>query len=163
MTFFVVGPDDRGFFKKQRTTWEFEDALNQASDGDDILIKRDYQFPLEDQNYVINKSLNISGEDNTFILGGFIIKNGARVKLNNLTLRHYRDKNNSLQVINNSQLIATHISVVNDAKTGQNYPIIYVDDGATAQFDDLYVKKDKIGDGAHRIYVEKGKDRKSVV
>lgn len=156
MTFFVVGPDDRGFFKKQRTTWEFEDALNQASDGDDILIKRDYQFPHEDQNYVINKSLNISGEDNTFILGGFIIKNGARVKLNNLTLRHYRDKNNSLQVINNSQLIATHVSVVNDATTGQNYPIIYVDDGATAQFDDLYVKKDKIGDGAHRIYVEKG-------
>ena len=33
---------------------------------------------------------------------------------------------------------------------------IYVDDGATAQFDDLYVKKDKLGDGAHRIYVEKG-------
>ena len=156
MTVFVVGPDDRGFFKKQRTTWEFEDALNQASDGDDILIKQGYQFSTDDQNYVINKSLNISGEDNTFILGGFIIKNGARVKLNNLTLRHYRDKNNSLQVINNSQLIATHISVVNDATTGQNYPIIYVDDGATAQFDDLYVKKDKIGDGAHRIYVEKG-------
>ena len=54
MTVFVVGPDDRGFFKKQRTTWEFEDALNQASNGDNILIKRDYQFPLEDQNYVIN-------------------------------------------------------------------------------------------------------------
>ena len=156
MTVFVVGPDDRGFFKKQRTTWEFEDALNQASAGDDILIKRDYQFPLEDQNYVINKSLNISGEDNTFILGGFIIKNGAQVKLNNLTLRHYQDKNNCLQVTNNSQLIATHVSVVNDATTGQNYPIIYVDDGATAQFDDLYVKKDKLGDGAHRIYVEKG-------
>ena len=50
----------------------------------------------------------------------------------------------------------THVSVVNDATTGQNYPIIYVDDGATAQFDDLYVKKDKLGDGAHRIYVEKG-------
>lgn len=115
MTFFVVGPDDRGFFKKQRTTWKFEDALNQASDGDNILIKRDYQFPLEDQNYVINKSLNISGEDNTFILGGFIIKNGAQVKLNNLTLRHYQDKNNCLQVTNNSQLIATHVSVVNDA------------------------------------------------
>lgn len=131
MTVFVVGPDDRGFFKKQRTTWEFEDALNQASDGDDILIKRDYQFPLEDQNYVINKSLNISGEDNTFVLGGFIIKNGAQVKLNNLTLRHYQDKNNCLQVTNNSQLIATHVSVVNDATTGQNYPIIYVDDGAT--------------------------------
>ena len=156
MTVFVVGPDDRGFFKKQRTTWEFEDALNQASDGDDILIKRDYQFPLKDQNYVINKSLNISGEDNTFVLGGFIIKNGAQVKLNNLTLRHYQDKNNCLQVTNNSQLIATHVSVVNDATTGQNYPIIYVDDGATAQFDDLYVKKDKLGDGAHRIYVEKG-------
>lgn len=156
MTVFVVGPDDRGFFKKQRTTWEFEDALNQASNGDNILIKRDYQFPLEDQNYVINKSLNISGEDNTFILGGFIIKNGAQVKLNNLTLRHYQDKNNCLQVTNNSQLIATHVSVVNEATTGQNYPIIYVDDGATAQFDDLYVKKDKLGDGAHRIYVEKG-------
>lgn len=156
MTFFVVGPDDRGFFKKQRTTWKFEDALNQASDGDNILIKRDYQFPLEDQNYVINKSLNISGEDNTFILGGFIIKNGAQVKLNNLTLRHYQDKNNCLQVTNNSQLIATHVSVVNDATTGQNYPIIYVDDGATAQFDDLYVEKDKLGDSAHRIYVEKG-------
>lgn len=156
MTVFVVGPDDRGFFKKQRTTWEFEDALNQASDGDDILIKRDYQFPLEDQNYVINKSLNISGEDNTFILGGFIIKNGAQVKLNNLTLQHYHDKNNSLQVTNNSQLIATHVSMANEATTGQNYPIIYVDDGATAQFDDLYVKKDKLGDGAHRIYVEKG-------
>nr|WP_260983147.1 hypothetical protein [Lactobacillus johnsonii] len=156
MTVFVVGPDDRGFFKKQRTTWEFEDALNQASDGDDILIKREYQFPLEDQNYVINKSLNISGEDNTFILGGFIIKNGAQVKLNNLTLQHYHDKNNSLQVTNNSQLIATHVSMVNEATTGQNYPIIYVDDGATAQFNDLYVEKDKIGDGAHRIYVEKG-------
>ena len=156
MTVFVVGPDDRGFFKKQRTTWEFEDALNQASAGDDILIKREYQFPLEDQNYVINKSLNISGEDNTFVLGGFIIKNGAQVKLNNLTLRHYQDKNNCLQVTNNSQLIATHVSVVNDATTGQNYPIIYVDDGATAQFDDLYVKKDKLDDGAHRIYVEKG-------
>ena len=156
MTVFVVGPDDRGFFKKQRTTWEFEDALNQASNGDNILIKRDYQLPLEDQNYVINKSLNITGEDNTFILGGFIIKNGAQVKLNNLTLRHYQDKNNCLQVTNNSQLIATHVSVVNDATTGQNYPIIYVDDGATAQFDDLYVKKDKLGDGAHRIYVEKG-------
>lgn len=58
--------------------------------------------------------------------------------------------------LSNSQLIATHVSVVNDATTGQNYPIIYVDDGATAQFDDLYVKKDKLGDGAHRIYVEKG-------
>lgn len=156
MTVFVVGPDDRGFFKKQRTTWEFEDALNQASAGDDILIKREYQFPLEDQNYVINKSLNISGEDNTFVLGGFIIKNGAQVKLNNLTLQHYHDKNNSLQVTNNSQLIATHVSMANEATTGQNYPIIYVDDGATAQFDDLYVKKDKLGDGAHRIYVEKG-------
>ena len=46
--------------------------------------------------------------------------------------------------------------MANEATTGQNYPIIYVDDGATAQFDDLYVKKDKLGDGAHRIYVEKG-------
>ena len=120
MTFFVVGPDDRGFFKKQRTTWKFEDALNQASDGDNILIKRDYQFPLEDQNYVINKSLNISGEDNTFILGGFIIKNGAQVKLNNLTLRHYQDKNNCLQVTNNSQLILTSRSVINDRNMCRN-------------------------------------------
>lgn len=153
MTVFVVGPDDRSFFKKQRTTWEFEDALNRAADGDSILIKRNYNFPL-DQNYVINKSLNISGENNTFVLSGFIIDNGAHVKLNNLTLRHDKDENNAIQVKNNSQLVATNISVVNQATTGKNYPIIYVDSGASAQFDNLYVERDQIGDGRHRVYVE---------
>ena len=113
MTFFVVGPDDRGFFKKQRTTWEFEDALNQASDGDDILIKQGYQFSTDDKNYVIDKSINISSEVKTTMLGGLLLKNGAQVRLNNLSLWRNKEKTNIIQVRENSEIIASNVALTN--------------------------------------------------
>lgn len=155
MTVFVVGPDDRGFFKKQRTTWEFEDALNQASDGDDILIKQGYQFPTDDKNYVIDKSVNISSEVKITMLGGLLLKNGAKVRLDNLSLWRNKEKTNVIQVRENSKLIATNVSLTNRATTGKNYPIIYIDGGSDVKFDNLYIEKDQISDGAYRIYAEK--------
>lgn len=155
MTVFVVGPDDRGFFKKQRTTWEFEDALNQASDGDDILIKQGYQFSTDDKNYVIDKSVNISSEVKITMLGGLLLKNGAQVRLDNLSLWRNKEKTNVIQVRENSKLIATNVSLTNRATTGKNYPIIYIDGGSDVKFDNLYIEKDQISDGAYRIYAEK--------
>lgn len=155
MTVFVVGPDDRGFFKKQRTTWEFEDALNQASDGDDILIKKGYQFSTDDKNYVIDKSINISSEVKTTMLGGLLLKNGAQVRLNNLSLWRNKEKTNIIQVRENSELIASNVALTNRATTGKNYPIIYIDGGSNVKFDNLYIEKDQISDGAYRIYAEK--------
>lgn len=155
MTVFVVGPDDRGFFKKQRTTWEFEDALNQASDGDNILIKQGYQFSTDDKNYVIDKSVNISSEVKITMLGGLLLKNGAQVRLDNLSLWRNKKKTNVIQVRENSKLIATNVSLTNRATTGKNYPIIYIDGGSDVKFDNLYIEKDQISDGAYRIYAEK--------
>lgn len=155
MTVFVVGPDDRGFFKKQRTTWEIEDALNQASDGDDILIKQGYQFSTDDKNYVIDKSVNISSEVKITMLGGLLLKNGAQVRLDNLSLWRNKEKTNVIQVRENSKLIATNVSLTNRATTGKNYPIIYIDGGSDVKFDNLYIEKDQISDGAYRIYAEK--------
>lgn len=155
MTVFVVGPDDRGFFKKQRTTWEFEDALNQASDGDNILIKQGYQFSTDDKNYVIDKSVNISSEVKITMLGGLLLKNGAQVRLDNLSLWRNKEKTNVIQVRENSKLIATNVSLTNRATTGKNYPIIYIDGGSDVKFDNLYIEKDQISDGAYRIYAEK--------
>lgn len=155
MTVFVVGPDDRSFFKKQRTTWEFEDALNQASDGDDILIKQGYQFSTDDKNYVIDKSVNISSEVKITMLGGLLLKNGAQVRLDNLSLWRNKEKTNVIQVRENSKLIATNVSLINRATTGKNYPIIYIDGGSDVKFDNLYIEKDQISDGAYRIYAEK--------
>lgn len=155
MTVFVVGPDDRGFFKKQRTTWEFEDALNQASDGDDILIKQGYQFSTDDKNYVIDKSINISSEVKTTMLGGLLLKNSAHVRLNNLSLWRNKEKTNIIQVRENSVLIASNVALTNRATTGKNYPIIYIDGGSNVKFDNLYIEKDQISDGAYRIYAEK--------
>lgn len=155
MTVFVVGPDDRGFFKKQRTTWEFEDALNQASDGDNILIKQGYQFPIDDKNYVIDKSIKISSEVKITMLGGLLLKNGAQVRLDNLSLWRNKEKTNVIQVRENSKLIATNVVLTNRATTGKNYPIVYIDGGSNVKFDNLYIEKDQISDGAYRIYAEK--------
>lgn len=155
MTVFVVGPDDAGFFKRERTTWEFEDALNAAEAGDRIEIQRNYNFPVQEKNYTIEKNLTIySASRLTHLNGEIFIKNGAHVKLENFSIISCQDKSNCLQVREGSSLEATNLSLTNMADSGENYPIIYLDASSYAQFDNLRVSENKIGDGNHRIYVE---------
>lgn len=159
MATFIVGPDDRSLFNSRRTTWVFEDALNNAQNGDTILIQSGYKLTNDaanfDTGYVIDKSITISGESDQIVFdGGITVTNGAKVTLSNLSINRYSDELNCIQVRKHSSLIANGISLINHANTGQNYPIIYVDGESTAKFDNLYIEKSNIKDGHHRIYVE---------
>lgn len=158
MTTFIVGPDDRSLFKSKRSTWEFNDALNNARNGDTLLIQSGYQLNSDaanfDTNYVIDKSITISSESGQFVFdGGIIVTNGAKVTISNLSINRYSDELNCIQVREHSSLVANSISLINHANSGQNYPIVYVDGESTAKFDNLYVEKSNIKDGQHKFYV----------
>lgn len=155
MTIFKVGPDDTGLFNSERTTWEFDDALENANNGDEIEIQRDYNFPSEEKTYTIKKDLIIySTSMLAQVNGSIFIKGGAHVKLENLSIVSAKCKSNCVQVREQSSLEAKNLSLTNLANSGENYPIIYIDDKSIAEFDSLKISENAIQDGNHKIYVE---------
>ena len=86
MAFFLVGRDNSSLFSR-RTTWDFQDAVAAAADGDTIEIEEN--FVAEIGSIVIDKNISIIGkiiESEQLILptlvGSLIIRN-SKVTLKN--------------------------------------------------------------------------------
>lgn len=62
MSIFLVGPNDETFFSK-RTTWDFNEALEAANNGDTIEFVEDFSPYYEDgpEIIVIQKDLTLIG------------------------------------------------------------------------------------------------------
>lgn len=157
---YTVGPDNRGLFRSQRTTWEFEDALDQAEDGDEIVIKKDYVMPGEEKNYIIGANITIRGENYSndssqlpTIRGGLFVNNGIHLVIKNLNICRYLDKHNSLSVKDGGYLTAENVFLYNFAKHDENYPIIYISNNSNVNLNQVYIALSNIKDGGHKIYV----------
>lgn len=101
MAYFLVGRDNSSLFSR-RTTWDFQDAVAAAADGDTIEIEEN--FVSEIGSIVIDKNVSIIGkvlEGDTRILptlvGTLFIKN-SNVLLKNLSINSKKSKNNILNI-----------------------------------------------------------------
>lgn len=95
MAYFLVGRDNSSLFSR-RTTWDFQDAVAAAADGDIIEIEEN--FVSEIGSIVIDKNVSIIGkiiENEQPILptlvGSLHVKN-SKVILNNLSLNNTEPK-----------------------------------------------------------------------
>ena len=106
MAEFIVGPNNSSFFKK-RKHWTLLEAIEEAKDGDTIMISSGYCYE-SDKNIVITKNIKIVGDfdfeskdKSKFIpeiRTGVFVRKGAEVTLKNVAIRLNREKSNALNV-----------------------------------------------------------------
>ncbi len=156
MARYLVGKN--GFLKK---TWGFIQAVEAAGDGDTIELEEGFS-PFYEQNnksITITKSITIEGhQDNngalTNIIDGVFIMNGAVVTLKNLEVRKAVDKNNNIQVKDGAVLAAENVILTSYATEGQNYPVVYIGNGAKASFANSVVDPGNLHDRNYKVCVE---------
>lgn len=159
MATYLVGADDKTLFKR-RTTWDFEEALNQAQDGDVIELQRNFSPICEEDVIEIGKSIKIQGHtekngENLFTsnLPRIRVMDGAVVTLEKVEIAKNREKVNLLSVSGGSTLKAKDVRLKNSISKGKLFPIIYIDEQSKAYFDDVNVIKSSLEDQAHEIIV----------
>lgn len=161
MAFYLVGKDNGTFFKK-RTTWDLDVALEMAVDGDTIEIESDYVYDGKD-SLIIDKSISLighhkiaeDGDENQiiqpYLYCGVHVKNQSTVRLENLYLVTFSEKRNTLRVKEQSTVTVVATGISNEAEEGENYPIIYVDEGSSLNMMDSWVDFSKLTN--HQFYV----------
>ncbi|WP_432375426.1 AAA family ATPase [Lactiplantibacillus pentosus] len=163
MSNYLVGPDKKNFFGR-RSTWDLDQAIEAASDGDVIEIEAGFN-PFNSQNnqsMVITKNITIQGHMEkregkriyTNTIDGIVVKDGATVTLQSICIQKSTDKSNAITVRNGSTVIAENIYLVNKATTGENYPIVHVSENSNVQLSNVTVVTSKILDRKHCIYVK---------
>lgn len=161
MSIYLVGPDNKSLFH-QRSTWDFDQALAAAEDGDTIELQEGFnpsEFQ-EGKSASITKSITIQGtvketdEGTTFTntIDGVYIANGATVALKDLILYKWADQSNNVRVTEGATLILDDVSIASGATEGKNYPAVYIDDHSTVQFNQVVVHPGEIHDGSWCVY-----------
>ncbi|MBM7570162.1 right-handed parallel beta-helix repeat-containing protein [Aquibacillus albus] len=115
-------------------------SILSAMDGDTIVIRKGtYE---EDRALVIEKSIELTGnKQHVFIKSPIVIKNGAKVKMNGITLHHLEGYHNGIEILNGS--LELEDSVIEHIKDRG----IYVSQGGT-----LKVSKCRISENNCGIY-----------
>jgi len=163
MANFLVGADDSSLLRK-RTTWELEDALDAADDGDTIEIQEKLEISAS-KAITISKNITIQGlriqnEERTIlpiILAGVCVTNKAKVVLNDICIRVDRDKHNCLTLKQASSVVAKNVLFQNTASQGINYPIVYIEGSSNLELDSVFVNASEIADGNHRVHVQESR------
>ena len=158
MAEFIVGPNNSSFFKK-RKHWTLLEAIEEAKDGDTIMISSGYCYE-SDKNIVITKNIKIVGDfdfeskdKSKFIpeiRTGVFVRKGAEVTLKNVAIRLNREKSNALNVKDLAAIVGEGLIIENAVKTGENYPIIYVDDNASIKLSKSVVRPSSLE--VHKVY-----------
>jgi len=163
MAEFIVGPNNSSFFKK-RKHWTLLEAIEEAKDGDTIMISSGYCYE-SDKNIVITKSIKIIGDfdfeskdKSKFIpeiRTGVFVRKGAEVTLKNVAIRLNREKSNALNVKDLAAIVGEGLIIENAVKTGENYPIIYADDNASIKLSKSVVRPSSLE--VHKVYAKDAK------
>lgn len=156
MARYLVGKN--GFLKK---TWGFIQAVEAAGDGDIIELEEGFNPCYEQNNksVTITKSITIEGHpDNngtlTNAIDGVVIKNGAIVTLKNLEVRKSVNKSNNIYVKEGAALITERVVLTSYATMGENYPVLYVENGSKVSFVNSLVAPGNLHDRKYKIYAE---------
>ena len=163
MAEFIVGPNNSSFFKK-RKHWTLLEAIEEAKDGDTIMISSGYCYE-SDKNIVITKNIKIVGDfdfeskdKSKFIpeiRTGVFVRKGAEVTLKNVAIRLNREKSNALNVKDLAAIVGEGLIIENAVKTGENYPIIYADDNASIKLSKSVVRPSSLE--VHKVYAKDAK------
>lgn len=156
MARYLVGED--GFLKKR---WGFLQALEAAGEGDIIELEEGFS-PFYEQNnnpVTITRSITIEGHPDhngalTNIIDGVVIRNGAVVTLKNLEVRKAVDKRNNINVKDGAVLTAENVVLTSYAGEGENYPVVYISNGAEVSFVSSAVEPGNLHDGNYQVYAE---------
>ncbi len=161
MAVYLVGPDDTSLFHK-RTTWDFDQALEKAADGDTIEIQQGFS-PQTDQIIRLKKNITIQGhvqintETNhrlfTNTIGAIFVSNQAQVTLKDICIQITSEKSNAINVKGASNVIAQRVLVESLAQEGVNYPVIYAEDNSKIDFYDVTAQPSKIADGNFSAFI----------
>ena len=155
MAYFLVGRDNSSLFSR-RTTWDFQDAVAAAADGDIIEIEEN--FVSEIGSIVIDKNVSIIGkiiENEQPILptlvGSLHVKN-SKVILNNLSLNNTEPKRNCLTIKQGSSVELDTVILESNQVEGDIYPICYAEEST------IYIRESAIrttrDENIHRIYFQ---------
>ena len=163
MAEFIVGPNNSSFFKK-RKHWTLLEAIEEAKDGDTIMISSGYCYE-SDKNIVITKNIKIVGDfdfeskdKSKFIpeiRTGVFVRKGAEVTLKNVAIRLNREKSNALNVKDLAAIVGEGLIIENAVKTGEIYPIIYADDNASIKLYKSVVRPSSLE--VHKVYAKDAK------
>ncbi len=156
MARYLVG--EKNFLKQ---TWEFGQALNAAEDGDIIELEEGFS-PFYEQNnkaLIITKNITIEGHrDNngnwTNTIDKVVIKNGAIVTLKDLEVCNNLSKHNNIYVKDGAVLTTENVVLTSYAAEGENYPVIYVGNGAKVSFCNSVVVLGNLHDGNYQVYAK---------
>lgn len=161
MKMYLVGPNDESYLSKRRT-WDLDQVLKIVDDGDVIQLEEDYSpYYEEDINkIIIGKNITIighirkskDGDLYTNTLNKILIKENTNVTLKNICIVDDREKENCLNIKNNSSLIAENILIENHSSNGENYPIVYLAENSEANFNNLTLRPSSKLDGKNIVY-----------
>lgn len=161
MAVFLVGPNDGSFFKR-RSTWDFDQALQAANDGDTIELVEDfcpyYENNLNSNTIKITKSITIVGHirksENilTNVLNPIFVSKGANVTLKNICIRVNKEKSNCLNIKEESHLNAENILIENECESGVLYPIVYISGNSKVNFVNSTVRSNTNLDGNNVLF-----------
>lgn len=164
MAIFLVGPDDSRLFSK-RKTWDFDDALEAANNGDTIELVKGftpyYEPQMTDKIHRIKKSITILGyiqenEDGilyTNVLNQIFIEKGAHVTLKNICLKNNMEKRNLLNIKGNSHVIIENALIENECTSGENYPTVHISENSNVSFNNVTIKPSSNLDGKNKVQV----------
>lgn len=156
MARYLVGRN--GFLKK---TWGFIQAVEAAGDGDVIELEEGFS-PFDAQNgkpITITKSLTIEGHPGsngavTNTINGLMIMNGAVVTIKKLEVRKSVNKSNNINVKEGSVLITENVIFTCCATAGENYPVLYMENGSKASLVNSLVAPGNLHDRSYVVYAK---------
>ncbi|MGQ7375277.1 AAA family ATPase [Streptococcus suis] len=159
MAIYLVGKDDSSFFKN-RTTWELLDAIKAAKDGDTIELEEGYCYRGKEK-IILTKNINLFGhvvqKDDLQLLPtlftSILIKNKAKVVLQNIFLIDNKEKNNVLRIKEESIVFANNVVINNNSEVGKMYPIIYMDEGSSLELNRSEIRTNNTLQN-YRIFIE---------
>lgn len=149
MNYYLVGEKKRTLFSRQ-STWDFNDALEAAEDGDVIEIEEGF-CPIngqENKPTTIRKNITIQGhvtvndqggQNFTNILDGVFVTDGAQVTLKDVCIQKNVDKSNNIGIRKGSTLIADNVYIRSTVESGDMYPIVYIDGKSHAKFNRVQI------------------------
>lgn len=158
MTTYFVGPENDA-----QTNVELEEAMLCAQNGDVIVFQPDFVWGMHLPSVLeIDKSIELKGHCNLdgaslvydTKLPAITIGPNVRVTLTDLQLTVADPAQNTLKIGAHAEVLATNLLIENIATHGENYPIIFIEDGAEVTFNNLTVPGSLIADGQHAIFVQ---------
>ena len=165
MAIFLVGPDDSGFLKK-RSTWDFEQALEAANNGDTIELVEDfspyYESEMGSKRITIDKDITIIGHIRnnnnhnlyTNVLNKIFIEKGVNVTLKNICIKNNIEKSNCLNIKDQSHVIAENVLIENECTNGENFPVVFISGKSNVNFNNVIIRPSSNLDGKNTLYVQ---------